>query len=298
MNRLFLPIALLIAWLIGGSFFLKNKFCGAVPAVKKSAAVIPPPASAARLLIQDVDQFKTTANNHFDFNKSTFNYLIPLADDVNTSLQQTAEYLKNNPNRSIAITGLYKAEETNGSVFPTLGIARANAVKKTLAGFGVSGKQILTKDQLLAEGLALKEGVLLDGVNFSFMETSKDLADQLAAIKQRFETNPVTLYFSTGEQNVSLSAQQRQDFSDLVFYLDNTPGSSLEVAGHTDNKGDLSMNTRLSRKRAEFVQGYLTGNGLDASRMSAKGYGPNQPISTNNTKEGRAKNRRVEVRLK
>jgi len=58
------------------------------------------------------------------------------------------------------------------------------------------------------------------------------------------------------------------------------------------------MNTRLSRKRAEFVQDYLTSNGLDAKRLSAQGYGPNTPIADNATAAGRAKNRRVEVLLK
>jgi len=101
-----------------------------------------------------------------------------------------------------------------------------------------------------------------------------------------------------GEQDVNLTEAQRTDFSDLVFYLDNVSDSSLEVGGHTDDKGELAINTRLSRKRAEFIRDYLTANGLDANRLSAKGYGPNSPIADNATSAGRAKNRRVEVLLK
>jgi len=79
--------------------------------------------------------------------------------------------------------------------------------------------------------------------------------------------------------------------------LDNVAKSSLEVSGHTDNKGAANVNTRLSRKRAEFVRDYLVGNGLGKRRMTAKGFGPDKPIATNDSDAGRSKNRRVEVRL-
>ena len=98
-----------------------------------------------------------------------------------------------------------------------------------------------------------------------------------------------------------MNQEQRQDFADLVFYMDNVAGSSLEVGGHTDNSGDIKdpyINQRLSRKRAEFVRDYLTANGLQANRLTAQGYGSKNPIATNATAEGKALNRRVEVRLK
>ena len=97
---------------------------------------------------------------------------------------------------------------------------------------------------------------------------------------------------------MNLTTQQRTDFSDIVYYLDNVAKSSLEVSGHTDNKGPDNVNKRLSRKRAEFVRDYLVGNGLSQRRLSARGYGPDRPIDTNDTDAGRAKNRRVEVTLK
>lgn len=298
-NLLYFLLLLLVAWLILGTIFFKNRICGTSSSAKEETTqVIPPPQKNTRLLIEDGAAFRSTAVEHFDFNASSYNYLTPLSAEVNTSLSETATYLQGNPNRTLTITGLYKADEENGSVFPTLGMARANEVKKALAGLGVSAKQLLTADQLLATTVDLKDGVLMSGANFSFSETTADLADRLAAIKARLAANPVTIYFQTGEQNVSLTAAQRQDFSDLVFYLDNVEDSSLEVGGHTDNVGDIAMNTRLSRKRAEFVRDYLTANGLDAKRLTAQGYGPDSPIASNNTSDGKAKNRRVEVLLK
>jgi len=72
---------------------------------------------------------------------------------------------------------------------------------------------------------------------------------------------------------------------------------SLKLAGHTDNTGSLQLNLRLSKERAEAVKAYLVSKGANASRIEATGYGPNQPIATNSTAEGRQQNRRVEFTL-
>lgn len=72
---------------------------------------------------------------------------------------------------------------------------------------------------------------------------------------------------------------------------------SLKLAGHTDNTGSMQINMRLSKERAEAVKAYLVSKGANASRIEATGYGPNQPIATNATAEGRQANRRVEFTL-
>ena len=71
---------------------------------------------------------------------------------------------------------------------------------------------------------------------------------------------------------------------------------SIEIGGHTDSKGSSKYNKKLSQRRVNSVLEYLTGKGIDRSRMSAVGYGEDQPIDTNRTNEGRARNRRVEFR--
>ncbi|GGI26114.1 OmpA family protein [Pedobacter mendelii] len=72
---------------------------------------------------------------------------------------------------------------------------------------------------------------------------------------------------------------------------------SLKLAGHTDNTGGRELNLRLSKERAESVKAYLVSQGVNASRVEATGYGPDQPISTNKTAAGRQENRRVEFTL-
>src|SRR5262249_32517822 len=68
----------------------------------------------------------------------------------------------------------------------------------------------------------------------------------------------------------------------------------VEVGGHTDNRGSAADNKPLSQKRAEAVVKYLTGKGIAAQRLQAKGYGQDKPIADNKNKAGQQKNRRVE----
>lgn len=71
----------------------------------------------------------------------------------------------------------------------------------------------------------------------------------------------------------------------------------LKISGYTDNTGDAAYNVSLSDKRAHAAEKYIIGKGIDASRISAKGYGAENPIADNSTDEGRSKNRRVEFEI-
>ena len=71
----------------------------------------------------------------------------------------------------------------------------------------------------------------------------------------------------------------------------------VEVQGHTDNRGGEANNMKLSQERAEAVVKYLTEKGVQASRLTAKGYGQDEPIADNKTRAGRQKNRRVEFKI-
>lgn len=71
--------------------------------------------------------------------------------------------------------------------------------------------------------------------------------------------------------------------------------TKVKVAGHTDSRGDDKYNLALSQRRAETVRAYLIKKGVAANRLTAKGYGESRPVADNATKEGRFKNRRVEL---
>jgi outer membrane protein OmpA-like peptidoglycan-associated protein len=78
--------------------------------------------------------------------------------------------------------------------------------------------------------------------------------------------------------------------------LRNTPGARFEVGGHTDNRGAAAANRRISQARAQSVVTYLTSKGVPAAAMTAVGYGPDHPATSNATAAGRAQNRRVEIK--
>jgi len=79
--------------------------------------------------------------------------------------------------------------------------------------------------------------------------------------------------------------------------LNASPGRNVSVAGHTDSVGAEAYNQSLSERRAASVKDYLVGKGVDASRLTTVGYGESNPIASNDTADGRALNRRVELNL-
>ncbi|MDR3653739.1 MAG: thrombospondin type 3 repeat-containing protein [Paludibacter sp.] len=83
----------------------------------------------------------------------------------------------------------------------------------------------------------------------------------------------------------------------VVKVLKENPSYNVEINGHTDSQGVAAKNLDLSQRRAEAVKAYLTKNGIDASRLTAKGFGQTMPIADNGTAAGRAKNRRVEFKV-
>ncbi|MBA4168117.1 MAG: OmpA family protein, partial [Chitinophagaceae bacterium] len=75
------------------------------------------------------------------------------------------------------------------------------------------------------------------------------------------------------------------------------PAAKITIEGHTDATGKPEANKSLSLKRAEAVKLYLVQNGIEEVRLTAIGFGSEKPLESNKTPEGRAKNRRVEIRL-
>ncbi len=71
----------------------------------------------------------------------------------------------------------------------------------------------------------------------------------------------------------------------------------VEIAGHTDHSGNDADNIRLSQRRADAIKAYLVKRGISADRIIAKGYGEHDPHASNDTEEGRAKNRRTEIKV-
>jgi outer membrane protein OmpA-like peptidoglycan-associated protein len=122
-------------------------------------------------------------------------------------------------------------------------------------------------DKVDSKGCTLLNTIILKGVNFD-----NDSA------KLRLDAYPV--------------------LDEAVATLKRYPGIKVEVAGHTDSTSSDAHNMKLSDRRAHAVMDYFISQGIDAANLTANGYGETTPIADNKTAEGRAENRRVELRIK
>jgi len=295
-------ILLLSGWVALAAYICALFFCAPKVAAAASAessaplAAVAPIAKAGVWNYTDGSAYSMAHAKYFEFKESSYAYIEPLDSKFSSSIEETAQYLVGHPNRQLNITGYYRGSEENTSILPNMGLARANDVKSYLQTFGVSSSQ-LTTSGVEIEDKWFKNGILTKGIDFTFSEKNTSNS-RIPDIKSRLVGKPLTLYFQTNQNTLTLSASQRKDFADMFYYLDNVEGSSLGVSGHTDNVGSRNYNVKLSKDRANFVKNYLVEKGgLDDAKLNPVGLGPDKPITSNDTAEGRSKNRRVEVTL-
>lgn len=103
------------------------------------------------------------------------------------------------------------------------------------------------------------------------------------------------VFFETGKDVIK--KESFDDLNVLVGILQAEKDLKVSIEGHTDDVGDPVKNEQLSQRRTESVKNYLISKGIDASRLTATGYGSTKPVADNKTPQGRAKNRRVEFKL-
>lgn len=127
----------------------------------------------------------------------------------------------------------------------------------------------------------------------NYQEIIKDIAmNKLAAGTKVILNN---IFFEYGK--TLLRTTSYPELNRVVKLLEAYPKLKIEISGHTDNKGSLAINKKISEKRAKAVVDYLLGKGIVESRLTYKGYAYLQPVATNDTEEGRQRNRRVEFKI-
>ncbi|HMQ43438.1 OmpA family protein [Mariniflexile maritimum] len=103
------------------------------------------------------------------------------------------------------------------------------------------------------------------------------------------------VYFDTNKFNINAASQAT--LNKLIGVFKEYPDTNLLVVGHTDSQGADDYNLTLSKNRAYAVTNYLTANGINSGRLTTNWFGETQPLHDNNTAEGRAKNRRVNIAI-
>ena len=103
------------------------------------------------------------------------------------------------------------------------------------------------------------------------------------------------LLFDTGQATLQPASQEQ--LSNVAAILKAYPQVKVKIGGYTDNTGDAAANLQLSQQRADTVMAQLVSLGVDPGRMTAKGYGQDNPVADNSTEEGRQKNRRISLEV-
>jgi outer membrane protein OmpA-like peptidoglycan-associated protein len=103
------------------------------------------------------------------------------------------------------------------------------------------------------------------------------------------------ILFDVGKSE--LKSDSKASLNKISDILKKYPKTDITIAGYTDNTGSASVNEKLSQNRAEGVKFFLVENGVKSSRITARGFGSENPVADNNTAEGRSKNRRVEIHI-
>lgn len=191
--------------------------------------------------------------------------------------------------------------------------------KKTSAGLpsaveliDLNTKQLISKVQTDEKGNYLitlpvgrdyafnvnRKGYLFFSDNFSLATTSPDSTEKNIPL-QPIEVNASVvlknIFFDLNKYEIKTTSQVELDR--VVQLLTDNPAVKIQLAGHTDNIGNAADNLKLSENRSKAVIKYLVTKGIDAKRLSFKGYGASQPLADNNTEVGRAVNRRTELKV-
>ncbi len=121
---------------------------------------------------------------------------------------------------------------------------------------------------------------------------------------KNIQLQPIAVNSTVALKNIQFELNSYQlepvsliELDKLLQLMADNPALNIQISGHTDNIGKDADNLKLSENRAKAVAGYLIGKGIDAKRLTWKGYGAAKPLADNNTEEGRAKNRRTEFTI-
>ncbi len=144
-----------------------------------------------------------------------------------------------------------------------------------------------------------RKGYLFFSENFSLKAVKEGQPYEKNVPLQPLEANAVVvlrnIFFASKEY--TLQPASTTELDKLVALLKSNPTMQAELSGHTDNVGSDADNQVLSENRAKAVVAYLVQQGIDAKRLKAKGYGETKPVDSNDTDEGRAQNRRTELKV-
>jgi outer membrane protein OmpA-like peptidoglycan-associated protein len=192
-----------------------------------------------------------------------------------------------------------RSDQATGATVDAMHADEKRTVAGTAAALARSKNENATQDVTIANGkIALKdEKARREEAEKRAAQAAADLA-KFASVKQEPRGMVITLngsvLFASAKSELLPAAQLKlNEVANALIKED--PLSKIVVEGHTDSQGAATYNQDLSQRRAQSVRDYLVSRGIAADRVTSQGFGPSRSIAENNSAEGRANNRRVEI---
>lgn len=171
-----------------------------------------------------------------------------------------------------------------------------NEIVSFVESDSVSGQYLMVLTQGSEYALYVsKPGYLFKSLNFNYSEVDRfePLVIDISLDRAVKGGGAVLQNIFFDIDKYELKEKSVTELEKIVRFLTENPGISIEIGGHTDNTGNPAYNQQLSEKRAQSVYNYLVSKGIIPKRLSAKGFGSEKPISSNETEAGRQLNRRI-----
>jgi len=286
MRNFLLAFLIFLGWSIFGIWYYTCK-------TKNLCIERPEPTENVEAKIVPNNLFVTTENGTtiFEFDHqlqiNNKNGQIHVPNNMMNFRDSLFAYLNQNQDKELVIQGLYKSREvdSNGS----FGLQRASFIKNMLVDYGVNSNRISVK--AVQEGYKYDtNGVFNGGIKMLVNTVSKEREVEI----EKSITNKM-LYADFGSEVFVPDNTLKAYAAELKNYLARHPDKVVSIIGHTDNVGNENGNLFVGEQRALNVKNYFISQGIDSEKLKTSSKGETAPITSNDTEEGRAKNRRSEI---
>jgi OOP family OmpA-OmpF porin len=145
--------------------------------------------------------------------------------------------------------------------------------------------------------MAVEQTVVSPAIADTISAISSDTVQANLTEEEKLLFEPLDVYFESGRSTISRNEELEKWLSIAKTYLEKNPNEKLSITGHADSDGSEESNLVMSQKRAALVKSILSKEGFNEGNLEVIGKGESDPIADNATLEGKAKNRRVSIRL-
>jgi len=236
-------------------------------------------------------------------------------------LSAISDRMKKNTGEQLLITGLWNEEaekDADAGMQENIGTKRAEVIRDILAGKGVDNDRMDLENEkfVLEEGSDWNKSHLVQFLFSNLGETAEagiaagenpeetaegSTGEETKPRRSKFEFNNMTfraLNFDYGSANFAPSRALSNYADSVSTYFKENEGKTLYVIGHTDNESSRSFNYKLGQRRANSVAKYFKQKGVPSNRIKTESKAFDEPVASNESEAGRAKNRRVNIQIR